>query len=221
VNRIITAVHQLRNTNLNVPDEWIGSLLLAGLPDEYRPMIMALESSGIDLVKMKILQKVKNKESATVLYTKRDKPKVKNKGPRCYRCNRYGHFAKECTKRISDHESSSNKTTKASSSGSNNEKDEKNKNSKSKKEKTFCAFYTSDQSDASTWYVDSFLVCRCASTHVSSDECFEKINDNPDTFISTASGRIKELRQLEISNCESSHDAETFRVTDVLHAPDR
>lgn len=46
-----------------VNDEWVGTLLLAGLPDEYRPMIMGLESSGTkitgDSIKVKLLQNVK------------------------------------------------------------------------------------------------------------------------------------------------------------------
>ncbi|GBP08161.1 hypothetical protein EVAR_2945_1 [Eumeta japonica] len=43
--------------------QWLGTLLLAGLPDEYKPMIMAIESSGVaitaDSIKTKLLQEVK------------------------------------------------------------------------------------------------------------------------------------------------------------------
>ncbi|GBP54700.1 Retrovirus-related Pol polyprotein from transposon TNT 1-94 [Eumeta japonica] len=42
----MTAAHKLRNIKSNVDDEWLGTLMLAGLPEMYKPMIMALESSG-------------------------------------------------------------------------------------------------------------------------------------------------------------------------------
>lgn len=42
-------------------DKWIGMLLLCGLPQEYRPMIMGLENSGIEItgdIKTKLLQEM-------------------------------------------------------------------------------------------------------------------------------------------------------------------
>lgn len=54
----------MNGLGFTVSDEWIGTLLLAGLPDEYRPMIMGIENSGIpitaDSIKTKILQDVKD-----------------------------------------------------------------------------------------------------------------------------------------------------------------
>lgn len=95
-------------------------MLLAGLPQEYKPMIMALESSGkkisTDLVSNKILQEVKcnNYESSIcdqALYTKGVNPKRNpnkriqrtnqrntNDRVKCYNCNQHGHFAKDCSK---------------------------------------------------------------------------------------------------------------------------
>ncbi|GBP64745.1 Retrovirus-related Pol polyprotein from transposon TNT 1-94 [Eumeta japonica] len=66
VNKIMTTAHKLRNIGFKVDDEWLGTLLLAGLPDEYKPMIMAIESSGVaitaDSIKTKLLQEVKNRD---------------------------------------------------------------------------------------------------------------------------------------------------------------
>ena len=63
VNIIITTAHKLNRINMEVNDEWIGALLLAGLPSSYKPMIMAIESSGIkitaDAIKTKLLQEIK------------------------------------------------------------------------------------------------------------------------------------------------------------------
>lgn len=105
VNKIMTAAHKLRNIKFNVDDEWLGTLMLAGLPEMYRPMIMGLESSGMkisaDLVKNKLLQEVKTSDT-TALYTntKKYQPKsdqLKNsKGPRCFNCNKHGHLSKNC-----------------------------------------------------------------------------------------------------------------------------
>ncbi|CAF4946395.1 unnamed protein product [Pieris macdunnoughi] len=74
VNKIITCAHKLRNIKFIVDDEWLGTLLLAGLPESYRPMIMAMESSGVsitaDLVKTKILQDVKSPDNSSVFFFK-------------------------------------------------------------------------------------------------------------------------------------------------------
>lgn len=80
VNVIVTTAHKLNGVGLRVPDEWIGTLLLAGLPDEYCPMIMGLENSGVaitaDSIRTKLLQEVKTSTSAkntssnAALYTK-------------------------------------------------------------------------------------------------------------------------------------------------------
>ena len=42
VNRIISTAHKLNSLNFEDRDEWIGTLLLAGLPDDYRAMIMIM-----------------------------------------------------------------------------------------------------------------------------------------------------------------------------------
>lgn len=60
VNEIISTAHKLNGIDFKVVDEWIGTLLLAGLTSRYEPMIMVIESSGLaitgDIVKTKLLQ---------------------------------------------------------------------------------------------------------------------------------------------------------------------
>lgn len=59
VTQVVETAQRLRGTGFNIDDEWIGSLLLAGLPDKFMPMIMAIEHSGIaitsDSIKTKLL----------------------------------------------------------------------------------------------------------------------------------------------------------------------
>lgn len=108
VNKIMSTAHKLRNIGFEVNDEWLGTLMLAGLPDNYKPMIMGLESSGIkissDFIKTKLLQEVKVSETS-VFFTKHkstphNNTKPKGKGPRCYNCNKYGHLKKQCTVKV-------------------------------------------------------------------------------------------------------------------------
>lgn len=67
VNKIIDTAHKLKDIGSNVDDEMIGTLLSSGLLDEYKPMIMGLESSGIaitsDAIKVKLLQEVKTTDA--------------------------------------------------------------------------------------------------------------------------------------------------------------
>lgn len=105
VNKIMTSAHKLRNISFQVDDEWLGTLMLAGLPDLYKPMIMGIENSGVkisaDLIKTKLLQEVK--VDTTAFYTnskinhiKHNQSQSKTKGPRCFQCNKYGHYSKNC-----------------------------------------------------------------------------------------------------------------------------
>ncbi|KAK9685718.1 hypothetical protein QE152_g37725 [Popillia japonica] len=59
VNEVIETSQKLRRTGFCIDEEWIGSLLLAGLPEKFAPMIMAIEHSGLkietDAIKTKLL----------------------------------------------------------------------------------------------------------------------------------------------------------------------
>lgn len=104
VSKIMSTVHKLRNIGFKVDDEWLGTLLLSGLPEHYKPMILAIESSGIisaNSVKSKLLQEAKSKSnnsaftSAHVSQIKNVKKKF-NRGPKIFSFNRYGHKSPEC-----------------------------------------------------------------------------------------------------------------------------
>lgn len=59
INRIFTTSHKLSSLKFTVSQEWLGVILLAGLPEQYKPMVMALENSGTpitgDAIKVKLL----------------------------------------------------------------------------------------------------------------------------------------------------------------------
>lgn len=64
----------MNGLDFKVSDEWVGTFLLAGLPDDYRPMIMGLESSGTpitaDSIKTKLLQSEMSKNGKSALFSK-------------------------------------------------------------------------------------------------------------------------------------------------------
>ena len=79
VNRITTAAQKLRELKFEVKDEMVSTLLLCGLPDKYRLMILDLESSTapitVDAMKEKLLRDVKqegtqNEEVALFFHSK-------------------------------------------------------------------------------------------------------------------------------------------------------
>ena len=67
ISKIITAARRLRNTDLQLSDELDASLMLAGLPNYYTPMIMAVSNSNVtittDLIKSKIIEEASKAES--------------------------------------------------------------------------------------------------------------------------------------------------------------
>ncbi|GBP13647.1 Retrovirus-related Pol polyprotein from transposon TNT 1-94 [Eumeta japonica] len=75
VNRIMSTAHKLRNIKFDIDDEWLGTLMLAGLPEAYKLMIMGLESSGMkisaDSIKSKLLQEVQCSDNSAFFTRKK------------------------------------------------------------------------------------------------------------------------------------------------------
>ena len=70
VNCIIATAKDLNGVGFPISEKWVGSFLLAGLGDEYKPMIMALENFGTpitgDAIRTKLLQELLQKFEAMV-----------------------------------------------------------------------------------------------------------------------------------------------------------
>lgn len=212
INKVMTTAHKLRNINFVVGDEWLGTLLLAGLPDIYKPMIMAIESSGVsitaDFVKTKLLQDVKE-EDTSAYYTRSNKSNFKSKsqndssdnyqqkGPRCYNCNKYGHFSRNCYFQNKNNRNSDNNTH--------------NKG-------YYAAFPIAETLDKTRWYIDSG-----ASLHM----CRERkwmYNVSPSTVNNI---KVADNKTVAVEGCgsvnlqirDSDGKPQVIQVRNVLYVP--
>lgn len=154
VNSVIDISQKLRRTGFEIDDNWIGSLLLAGLPDKYEPMIMAIEHSGIkissDAIKTKLLDMCTTEGSSSnasgafaarnrfLRYgrggssgqkSQRQDGNKKNE-VRCFKCKELGHYMNKCPK-----------------NSTNGDKDMISN--------AFSAVFLSGNFKANEWYVDS------------------------------------------------------------------
>lgn len=213
VNTIITAAHKLNGIGFKVPDDWVGTLLLAGLPDEYRPMIMGLENSGTaitaDSIKTKLFQEVKsprsvkNTSSEAAFYTK--DTKAKSLKVKCFRCKGIGHYATKCKTKLDEQASSSNQGAKKTTP---NEK------------KAYWAFLTKGTEETSNkdWYVDS-----CASQHMTmNNEGMQNQRKCTAERITVANSQGMSARSIgDIDLRVQTHEgAQAITVRDALHVPE-
>lgn len=203
VSKIMTTAHKLRNIGFKVDDEWLGTLLLSGLPETYKPMIIAIESSGMkisaDSVKSKILQDVKICENDTSAFAANHKYKNKGnkkqpkRGPRCYNCNKYGHFAAEC-------KSKSSKKNQESSSYA-------------------AAFIASTHSLEDPWYIDSG-----ASVHMTKHRNLLQQEEEPlIKTIKVANDKLLSVHstgQLTLDVCNDKNQYNKILFQNVLYVPE-
>lgn len=215
VNQVIETAQRLRKTGFNIDDEWIGSLLLAGLPERFSPMIMAIEHSGIkvdtDSIKNKLLDmQVENNSNGGAFASKPSKPIFHQGHPsretsnqannykkiKCYRCNQLGHFKNKCPNQ--------------NNAGSNS--------SSQKRSNAFSAIFLNGVFDKKDWYIDSG-----ASVHLTtSDQWLEETKTPVLKTIMVANrteipvfscGKVK----LQTSVGKHVHDV---TVQEVFHVPD-
>lgn len=122
VTLMVETSQRLNNTGFKINDEWVGSLLLAGLPEKFAPMIMAIEHSGIDItadaIKTKLIdmedssdtnspqsafaskswQQKNTKATNMQMSDVSTKSNVKKSAIICYKCKQMGHYKNQCGK---------------------------------------------------------------------------------------------------------------------------
>lgn len=153
VTQIIDTAQKLSGTGFEINEEWVGSLLLAGLPEKFAPMIMAIEHSGIainsDVIKTKLLDmssEIGDHDPEVALWSK---PKtrvdqnfntkgekrtsnytsnVKKKVIKCYKCKQSGHYKNQCPSLEAE---------------------------KRKQSNAFSAIFLSGNFNCDSWYIDS------------------------------------------------------------------
>jgi len=104
INQMTMTSLKVKKTGLKLDDEIIASLMLAGLPNEFNPLVMAIENSSqkltIEGVKTLLLQETRfdsrDDNDGTALFSRSNR-KVSNKNNfRCHYCGEAGHFVKNC-----------------------------------------------------------------------------------------------------------------------------
>lgn len=105
VNTMTDTVARLREIDFPIEDEWVAHFILAGLPEEYDPMIMALQNTGqvlsLEDIKLQLLQEKKpsrheadnNALLAENIALKAEKEKNEIV---CFSCGDKGHYPDEC-----------------------------------------------------------------------------------------------------------------------------
>lgn len=119
IDTIMDESSKLQGIGFNISDEWLGAILLAGLTEKFRPLIMALEATSeemrADLIISKLLDaQTDSEKEGSGFFTKGQKkpgkfgkpgePKKNNnlgKGSeeqkrKCYNCGRTNHLIKDC-----------------------------------------------------------------------------------------------------------------------------
>lgn len=163
VTKVVETGQKLSGTGFNISNEWTGSLLLAGLPEKFAPMIMAIEDSDVnittDTIKTKLLDMepdASGVDTNSAFATKHWQQNTKGrssvrdssiyqsgnsnaKNIKCYKCKQPGHYKNQCRSTV--HEE------------------------KRKQSNAFSAIFLNGNFNKKDWYIDSG-----ASVHMTANE---------------------------------------------------
>lgn len=106
VSQCLSLRSKVKSSGFKIDEEIAASIMLCSLTDEFKPMVMSIESKSealtVDFVKNILLQEVmfEQSDSATALAIKNKKFGHKQKNKRivkCFECNG-PHYKKDCDK---------------------------------------------------------------------------------------------------------------------------
>ncbi|CAG9134816.1 unnamed protein product [Plutella xylostella] len=207
VTSILETSQRLNNAGFKISDEWIGSLLLAGLPEKFEPMIMAVEHSGLELTADAIKTKLLDMEDGSEVCSGSMRNAFATKGTqkkrshqmsvsnaksnvKCYKCKQFGHFMNKCTENIP----------------------------KKKESNAFSAVFLSGSFSQTDWYVDSG-----ASSHLTSrkDWLSNTTKQQVDEIIiaDKSSIPVQGCGDVQITTVVGDTEYD-IPVTEVLYVPD-
>lgn len=149
VNYIIDTAHKLNASGLKIGDDWVGSLLLAGLPTRFQPMIMGIEHSGIEITSDNIKTKLLDDDSdmaensgGNAFAVNKKYKNFKKKELKCFECLEPGHKRSQCPRL-------------KSSSKSKYEHSRKSNGGSGKNVHAFSAIFLTGNFNKNDWYIDS------------------------------------------------------------------
>lgn len=137
VNQCLVLRSRVKSAGFEIAENVAGSIMLCGLPDEFKSLVMGIESKSeeitVDYVKNILLQEVDfNRDGETAMAVKNKKFGKKNKNVKCYDCQG-PHYRNKCPLR--------------------------KKNGSGDIEKSnvvlYSAFMARDNSSTNNWYIDS------------------------------------------------------------------
>ena len=110
VDKIVSDRNKLVSIGFDISNDWLTAILLAGLNEAYRPLVMTIEASE-DVIKADNL--IATLLEFNVLQTGNEgallsKGKKFKKDRKCYNCHGLGHISKDCKKPRKDDKKNSN-----------------------------------------------------------------------------------------------------------------
>lgn len=202
IDRIIGTSDKLKGVGFYIGDEWIGAILLAGLTDEFKPLIMSIEANGQEIAPDSIVSKLIDVQSSCAttgeaFFAKKNFKKNKNfaKKRQCFICKSTQHLQNECPKR---------------QTGS---KD--NKREKGNSHAAFCAVGLMSVCSKEDWYVDSGATANM-SPFAENLTVTKQTSINEIKCANDARLKVKQMG----SGTFKALDGEQITVNDILHIPD-
>lgn len=215
IAKITDTALKLTEIGFAIADDMIGALMLSGLPKKYRPMIMALESSGIrvtgDAVKVKLLQEIEQPEDnikvkeEAAFYSRAkvngrtrkeiqrsyEKPELRE----CYTCGKVGHLAAKCRNKSAEHT--------------------RNKDGE-KKQRDFASVEDKNWQESDEWLLDSG-----ASSHMTGNK--QQLKSLVQCNKTITAANCSEMHAMAIGTAEVemtvSGNKERIKVENVLYVP--
>lgn len=120
IDQITDSISKLDSIGFKVEDDWAAAILLAGLTDEYKPLIMTFEGQSDKITSKTIKMKLLDTQNATesndsAFFSKKShnsSKTIQHEGKTCYNCNGKNHISSNCPKKQQQQQKKGKSTAK-------------------------------------------------------------------------------------------------------------